>query len=525
MPLTLYNTLSGQTEPFAPLDPAGRRVTFYSCGPTVYDYAHIGNFRSFLNADLLRRTLELLGYDVIHVMNMTDVGHMTEDTAGDGAGEDRMQVARRRLLEAKKAGTLPAGATDIDPDDPYAVADFYIEAFLADARRLGLTVAREAAKRPELMPRPTKYVAQMIELVKTLLAKKNAYVAEDGAVYFDVRSFSAYGRLSGNTLDALRESAGGRVTARHQALKKHPADFLLWKPDPSHIMRWPSPWGEGYPGWHLECSVMAQSLLGRDTNGVIDIHSGGEDNIFPHHECEIAQACSATGEPAFARFWFHTRHLSVDREKMSKSKGNFHTLGDLLKRGASPAAIRLELTRTHYRSNAKFTFQGLNDAQRQIDRWSRLQAFLQANPPAAAGPLAQTLEPFTEALSDDLGVAKAIGLLNEAVGTYAIKLHANEPQPQATKTHTSNGNPPAGELEAIETMLRVLGVDAIDRTVSPKETDIDTALIKSMLARRDAARADGDWATSDRIRQELNAMGIALKDGPRGTTWTKKVVQ
>ncbi|MCZ6915875.1 MAG: hypothetical protein O7I93_03775, partial [Gemmatimonadetes bacterium] len=161
MPLTLYNTLSGQTEPFAPLDPAGRRVTFYSCGPTVYDYAHIGNFRSFLNADLLRRTLELLGYDVIHVMNMTDVGHMTEDTAGDGAGEDRMQVARRRLLEAKKAGTLPAGATDIDPDDPYAVADFYIEAFLADARRLGLTVAREAAKRPELMPRPTKYVAQM----------------------------------------------------------------------------------------------------------------------------------------------------------------------------------------------------------------------------------------------------------------------------------------------------------------------------------------------------------------------------
>ena len=169
---------------------------------------------------------------------------------------------------------------------------------------------------------------------------------------------------------------------------------------------------------------MAQTLLGSDTNGVIYIHSGGEDNIFPHHECGIAQACSATGEPAFARFWFHTRHLSVDREKMSKSKGNFYTLGDLLKRGASPAAIRLQLTRTHYRSNANFTFQGLHDSQRQIDRWSRLQAFLRADPPAA-GPLARTLEPFAEALLDDLGVAQAIGLLNEAFGMVAIQLTAH----------------------------------------------------------------------------------------------------
>ena len=230
-----------------------------------------------------------------------------------------MNVARRRLLEAKKSGALPAGATGIDPDDPYAVADYYADAFLADARVMGMTVAREAEERPELIPRPTRYIPQMIELVETLIKRGNAYAAGDGAVYFDVRSFPGYGRLSGNTIDALREAAGGRVDAAHQARKKHPADFLLWKSDPQHIMRWPSPWGEGYPGWHLECSVMAQSLLGSDTNGVIDIHSGGEDNIFPHHESEIAQTCSATGEAAFARYWFHTRLLIVEGEKMSKN--------------------------------------------------------------------------------------------------------------------------------------------------------------------------------------------------------------
>jgi cysteinyl-tRNA synthetase len=291
--LNLYNTLTRRLEPFTPLDPAGRRVTFYSCGPTVYDYAHIGNFRSFLNADLLRRTLELLGYEVVHVMNMTDVGHMTDDVAGEG--EDRMEKASRRLQEAKKSGTLPDDAGDVDPRDPYAIAEFYAKAFLADARRLGLLVAAEYRDRPELMPRPTRCIPEMIELVETLIDKGHAYVADDGAVYFDVQTFGEYGRLSGNTPDAVREAAGGRVDEAHQAHKRHPADFLLWKPDPAHLMRWPSPWGEGYPGWHLECSVMAQGLLGRDTNGVIDIHSGGEDNIFPHHECEIAQTRCAFG--------------------------------------------------------------------------------------------------------------------------------------------------------------------------------------------------------------------------------------
>ncbi len=516
MPLRIYNSLSRRVEEFHPLDPRGKRVTFYSCGPTVYDYAHIGNFRSFLNADLLRRALELFGYDVVHVMNMTDVGHMTEDDAGS-EGEDRMEVARRRLLEAKKAGKLPPEASGVDPADPYAIADFYADAFVRDARALGLAVAIEAETRPELMPRPTRYIKPMIELVGTLIRKGHAYVAGDGAVYFDVRSFPDYGKLSGNTLDELREAAGGRVAAQHQAVKRHPADFLLWKPDGRQIMRWPSPWGEGYPGWHLECSAMAMGLLARDTNGVIDIHSGGEDNVFPHHESEIAQTCCATGQAHFARYWFHTRHLRVEGDKMSKSKGNFYTLSDLLARGASPAAVRLELTRTHYRNNANFTFQGLEDSQRMIDRWSRVEKRLASGGAAdPARPLAAGLAEFKEALADDLNVARAIAALHGAVNRYS------QDQDGAP------GARPAGaaaqeELAALRAMLRALGVLDVRREADETALSADETFIKDAIRKRNEARARRDFAESDRIRRELLEVGVALHDGPQGTTWTRIV--
>ena len=361
MTFRIHNTLTKSLEDFRALHDNGA-VTFYSCGPTVYDDAHIGNFRSFLNADLLRRALELHGYTVKHVMNITDVGHMTEDDAADGGGEDKMAVAGRRIAEAKKSGKLPAGA-EIDASNPYAVADFYADRFLEDARHLGLKVAIEERAHPELMPRPTRCVPQMIALVEQLVAGGFAYVAKDGVVYFSVQSFPAYGRLSGNTLEHLREGEGGRISAEHQAVKRHPADFMLWKPDPTHLMRWPSPWGDGYPGWHLECSAMAKMLLGEE----IDLHSGGEDNIFPHHECEVAQSCCASGRPHFARVWFHTRHLQVEGEKMSKSKGNFFTARDLFAKGVTPAALRLELVRTHYRTNSNVTMQGLRDCHRMID--------------------------------------------------------------------------------------------------------------------------------------------------------------
>ena len=226
-------------------------------------------------------------------MNITDVGHMTDDTLADGGGEDKMALAARRLQEAIATGAVPQGAS-IDPSDPTSIADFYTEAFLEDARRLGMKVVEEAEDDPSLMPRPTAWIAEMIELVERLIAGGNAYVGGDGAVYFAVESFPDYGRLSGNTIENLREGSGGRIAAEHQTAKRHPGDFLLWKPDPTHVMRWPSPWGDGYPGWHLECSAMALGLLGGDS-GTIDLHSGGEDNIFPHHECEVAQSLCRNG--------------------------------------------------------------------------------------------------------------------------------------------------------------------------------------------------------------------------------------
>jgi len=505
--LKLHNSLTKTLERFTPIDPARRAVTFYSCGPTVYDYAHIGNFRSFLNADVLRRTLEFLGFEVRHVMNITDVGHMTEDANADGGGEDRMAVAGRRLMEAKKAGKLPAGAS-IDPNDPYAIADFYAEAFLEDSKTLGLKVAIDRERDPTLMPRPTRYVAEMIALVERLMARGHAYVGRDGVVYFDVRSFPAYGQLSGNTLDQLKEGAGERISAGNQANKRNPADFMLWKPDPTHIMRWPSPWGEGYPGWHLECSAMAAALLGEE----IDLHSGGEDNIFPHHECEIAQSCGASGHKHFARHWFHTRHLLVEGQKMAKSAKNFFTARDLFAKGVTPAALRLELVRTHYSINANFTLQGIADCQRQIDRWSRAYEALKLaggngapNASKPAGPLERGLVEFADALCDNLNLAVATAVLNQAIGDDA------------------SGACAVRERLAMERMNSVLGVLERNQPVAMADDAALEAKVDELLARRTAARAAKNWAESDRVRDELIAMGVAIKDGPQGTTWSRIV--
>lgn len=499
MPMRLYNTLTKSTDEFKPLTPSGE-VLFYSCGPTVYDDAHIGNFRSFLNADVLRRTLELYGLRVKHVMNITDVGHMTDDDVADGGGEDKMAVAGRRIAEAKKSGKLPADAA-IDPSNPYAIADFYAERFLEDARHLGLKVAIEERANPALMPRPTRCVPEMIAMVERLVARGHAYVAKDGVVYFSVQSYPAYGRLSGNTLDNLREGEGGRISAEHQAVKKHPADFMLWKPDPTHLMRWPSPWGEGYPGWHLECSAMAKMLLGDE----IDLHSGGEDNIFPHHECEVAQSCCASGHAVFSRFWFHTRHLQVEGEKMSKSKGNFFTARDLFAKGVTPAALRLELVRTHYRTNSNFTMQGLRDCQRMIDRWCAARAATAARTGGSGeGPLQHALVEFKEALGDDLNLARAIAAMNTAIG------------------ETPAGDAKA-ELAALDAMDSVLGVFERNAALASAAADDLAAKVEALLERRRAARAAKDWAESDRVRDELTALGVRIKDGPQGTTWERAV--
>ncbi|MBL9032860.1 MAG: hypothetical protein JNM80_14285 [Phycisphaerae bacterium] len=541
MPMRLYNTLTRRLEEFRPAD--ATRITFYSCGPTVYDDAHIGNFRSFLAADLLRRWLESPlcelanetpeqrrhreqhGRRVVHVMNITDVGHMTDDAEGGEHGEDRMAVAGRRLAEAKKAGTIPAGV-EINPNDPYQIARFYETRFREDARRLGLKLALEADRDPTLMPRATQSVAGMIALVDRLLRTRAAdgepyaYVAgTPGArvVYFRVQSFGPYGRLSGNTLDRLREGEGGRVVAEHQQQKKHPADFLLWKEDPRHIMKWESPWGWGYPGWHIECSVMSAARLRARSAGegsivpltpeelarltlpdgepVIDLHSGGEDNIFPHHECEIAQSCCAFNERphegSYAGMWFHPRFLLVEGEKMSKSKGNFFTARDLFAKGIEPAALRLELIKTHYRSNANFTMQGLADAQRTVERWRRAAV----EDTARGGPrAAEARAAFADALHDDLNIAGAIAAINSLVGS---------------------GEPDAGLIAQADT---VLGVLALERPQASQTSigvfigvEHDARVVALLEARRDA-RAAKDFKRSDQIRDELAGMGYAIKD-------------
>lgn len=585
MNFRLYNTLSKQIEDFRPGDP--ERITFYTCGPTVYDDAHIGNFRSFLAADLLRRWLEsplctLLNPDgsthsgpreVIHVMNITDVGHMTDDADADGAGQDKMMAAAVRIREAKKAGKLPENAS-VDPDDPYAVAAFYKSRFQEDARALGLKVAVEAEAKPERMPRATEHIEGMKRVIARLLDEGAAYAAgEPGrrAVYFDVRAFENYGKLSGNTLDRLRGGAGGRVDDTNQQEKRHPADFLLWKEDATHKMKWNSPahpalegWGPGYPGWHIECTAMAfEVLLGPDGVGglgiasgnaqaQIDLHSGGEDNIFPHHECEIAQSCAFTHAPAFARHWFHPRFLMVDGAKMSKSKGTFFTPRELMAKGIDPAAIRLELIKTHYRANADFSHSGLDASSKRINHWryvarsliaqttdnyvhaSEAQELLCRTALEQLDGISSATNPLA-ALSDDLKVSALIALL-DTVGTAfrekplisvtpTVHQIPSEPWSNQHALSVLKGSEQLSERAcgALHLIDNILGV--IFRPVAKsQDTGIAVYLpgttpsdeVETLLAERRDAKKAKDFARSDAIRDQLAGMGYAIKDMPGG---------
>ena len=533
MPATkmhLYNTLTKQLEPVRPADPT--QISFYSCGPTVYDDAHIGNFRSFLAADLLRRFLEsplcTVTDDsgsphagprrVVHVMNITDVGHMTDDSAADGGGEDKMAVAGQRLLEAKKAGAIPEGV-EIDPNDPRAIAEYFAARFIEDGTKLGLKVAIEQEKDASLMPRASAHVDGMRAVIAALLDNGSAYAAgEPGsrAVYFSVRAFDSYGSLSGNTLEHIRGGAGGRVSDSAQSEKKHPADFLLWKEDESHLMKWPAPehdacagWGMGYPGWHIECTAMSlgrlvpgglERLLKQAGSGAeLDLHSGGEDNIFPHHECERAQSCALTGGDRFARHWFHARFLRVEGKKMSKSAGTFYTARDLFKQGHEPAAVRLELIKTHYRANADFSMDGLKASAKTAERFRRFAGDGGA-PTEPMGPDDHpVLAAVASALHDDLNIAGALGEINKWMNATP------EPTPL--------------DSAAMRTIDAVLGLLELERAES-KATSIGVFLpgvepdaeIETLLTERAAARKAKDFARSDAIRDELAGMGLAIKD-------------
>ena len=502
MDIRFHNTLTNSIEMFQPVETDCVRM--YSCGPTVYDFAHIGNFRSFLFADVIRRTLEFFGHTVHHVMNITDVGHMTDDANADGAGEDKMQAAARRVKEDKKSGKVPEGAV-LNPDDPYQIAKFYTDAFLRDAQTLGVKVTFE----PDNILHATQHIDTMQEMIAQLIANGHAYVGPDGVVYYSVESFPKYGQLSGNTLDRLLTGAGGRISDENQSHKRHPADFMLWKADSSHIMKWNSPWGTGYPGWHIECSCMARKRLGHD---VIDIHTGGEDLIFPHHECEIAQTCGATGNDTFARFWMHARFLMVEGEKMSKSKGNFWTVRDVLEGRATgtqvhPAVLRLELIKSHYRANMNFTKKGLLDSAGVVKRLTDFRARLTE---ASDGHTETVdldypiLKEFAEAIADDLNIAGALG----AVLPWA----------------TSNPSDPAMALGALDRINQVLAIAPLGSAeTSAGSGSNEQSRIAVLCAQLDDARKRKDWPAADGLRKEIEGQGYTVKTSPNGTVAEKRL--
>lgn len=474
MPLAVYNTLTKRKEPFEPIEPG--RVRMYNCGPTVYSYAHIGNFASFLLADLLRRYLEYSGYEVVQVMNITDVGHMTEDDIADARGEDKLE---KKAREERK--------------DPWEIARFYEAAFHEDRELLNLKPAM-------CYPRATEHIPEMVALIQELLDAGLAYRA-GGQVYFEIAKFPQYGILSGNSVEDLL--AAHRVEPDPH--KRSPLDFTLWKRDPKHIMQWESPFGRGFPGWHIECSAMSRKYLGE----VFDIHTGGEDNIFPHHECEIAQSSGGAGRIC-ARYWLHRRYILVDGRKMSKSLGNFYTVRDLVAKGYSGPEIRLALLFGHYRSNTNFTFQTL-DAAREWLRYLRefrrnmlaLPAGGEAGDLAGLGELATSADAkFRAALDDDLNISAALAAVRE----FASEAYKGCRSAAAGKAAVER-------LAAWDAVLGVLGGGGeARRGLRPEE-------IEAALERRARARAEKDFATADRIRAELEARGIVVKDTPQGTLW------
>ena len=473
--LKLYNTLTKKKEMFKPLKKG--IVTMYNCGLTVYDYATIGNLRAFTFADMLRRYLEYKGFTVKQVMNFTDVGHMFEDV---DIGEDKMEAA---VIREKK--------------DPWSVADFYIKAFLEDAKKMNF-------EEPMVRPRATDHINEMIELVEKLIEKGYAYVV-NGSVYFDVTKFKDYGKLSGNTIEKLKTGAGGRV--EYNPDKKNQFDFALWINDPKHIMNWKSPWCEkGYPGWHVECSAMAMKYLGE----TIDIHTGGVDNLFPHHENEIAQSEAVTGEK-FVNYWLHNEHLLVEGRAMHKSLGNYFTLKDLTAKGHDPKAIRYLLMSTHYRQQLNFTFKGLEAAKSAVDRLTNFVYKLVKADGKGCGEEIKRLmnrvqRDFEKAMDDDLNIGPALAALFDFVRDVN-KLMDDDV---------------LSKEEAEEVYKLMVKFDKVLGVIG--EVKKEEALPKGaeeLIRKREEARNAKDWKTADKIREELKQMGIIVEDTPEGVRWRK----
>ena len=468
MTMRFFNTYSRKIEEFEPRDPAGQAVSIYTCGPTVYSRAHIGNFRAYIFEDLLQRHLELRGYKVHRVMNITDV----DDKTIRGAREANVPLAK--------------------------FTEQFKQAFFEDAKTLRI-------KRADEFPAATdqRYVDRMIDMIRELIARGLAYQADDKSVYFRINKFPNYGKLAHFDLTQLQST--GRV--KHDEYdKEHIGDFALWKAwdEEDGDVKWASPWGPGRPGWHIECSAMATALLGDQ----IDIHCGGVDNIFPHHEAEIAQSEGVTGKK-FVRYWLHCAHLLVDGQKMAKSLGNFYTVPDVLAKGFTGRELRYALLRVHYRVPLNFTWEGMDEARQaltRIDEWLRRLDEVVAKKTNEGKSKMRPGQQFEEALDDDLNISAALGYLFETIRETNRAMDQNELDPASAKAW----------LNWWDRINTVLDLESEAEVVVPAE-------VAQLAEERQNARREKNWKRSDELRDRISALGWDVRDTKDGEKLTPRV--
>ncbi|MBP3596779.1 MAG: cysteine--tRNA ligase [Clostridia bacterium] len=463
--MKVYNTLTRKKEELKTIKL--NEVGMYSCGPTVYDYAHIGNLRTYIFMDLLSKTLRKSGYKLNHVMNITDVGHLVSD---EDDGEDKMQKAANR-----------------EKKSPYEIANFYIKVFLEDLEKLNI-------RKPDVIARATEHIPEMIEYVKKIIDNGYGYETSSG-IYFDISKLPEYGMLSGKNLEG--EKAGARIEVDDE--KKNSYDFAIWKKAPeNHIMQWESPWGMSFPGWHLECSAMSRKYLGEQ----FDIHTGGVDHIPIHHENEIAQSLGFSGKIP-ANYWMHSEFLQVDNGKMSKSLGNIYTIAELEKRGYEALDYRYFCLTAHYRSHLNFTFEGLDAAKVGLERLRQsVKIHYEGNYKVDEEEINQYKQQIMAALNDDLDTSKTLSIVWEIAK-----------KDKKSKQYAEL----LGEID------EVLGIDiSIEKIVERDKKEQNKILlslddeIKKLISEREFARLNKDWAKSDLIRDQLAEKGFIVKDTKEG---------
>ena len=477
MPLVVYNTLRREKEPFVPRREGS--VGIYVCGPTVYGHSHLGHAKSYVSFDVIVRYLRFLGYNVLYVQNITDVGHLLGDA---NEGEDRILMQSR-----------------VEQKHPMEIAEEYTRSYFEDMDTLGLL-------RPDISPRASGHITEQIDIIERLIAKGLAYEA-NGSVYFAVEKYEGYGKLSGRRVDELE--AGARVSVKSE--KRHPADFALWKKaEPAHLMRWPSPWGVGFPGWHVECSAMAMKYLGE----TFDMHGGGLENQFPHHECEIAQSEGATGKP-FVKYWLHNNMVTVNGQKMGKSLGNFTTLKEAFTRW-DPGVIRLFILQSHYRSPLDFSNEAIEAAAAGLERLGNTVRGLKDARKLAGKASPSGLDvtgyraQFLATMDDDFNTPQAVAVLFDLSREINSRLG-------------SDGGISHADIEMALALFnelagRILGLNLEQQS---GQGGLENGMMDIILEIRKELRAQKNWALSDRLRDLLLGIGVAIEDRKEGASWKR----